>query len=282
MSIAVEELADLLARVRERAPGLVVSLSGRYTVVGDLHGDYRTLRQVLNDFESPYLFLGDYVDRGDMGLEVVEEVFRLFVEGRAVALRGNHESPIMNVDGGFLDELCEKVGSKCGEVYAEFERTFARLPLAAVINQEAVALHGGIPLRAGMSPATLEDVKSVSGDLTIPADPIAFQVLWNDPCEECADYAPSPRGPGAWLFGASVTAAFHRAGGTSVLIRGHTYTPRGCAISHGGTVITVFSSAAPPYRETRPKIAVVGRGIEVFDVYAKRPVSRAEMKPLWL
>jgi Diadenosine tetraphosphatase and related serine/threonine protein phosphatases len=120
---SIEQLTDLLAKVRERTPGLLATLEGRYVAVGDLHGDNKTLQLLLKEWEGPYLFLGDYIDRGDEGLEVVTEVFRLFVERKALPLRGNHESPMMNVDGGFLDELCDKVGrGKCGVVYRELKR----------------------------------------------------------------------------------------------------------------------------------------------------------------
>jgi protein phosphatase len=267
---SVEQLTDLLAKVRERTPGLLATLEGRYVAVGDLHGDYKTLQQLLKEWEGPYLFLGDYVDRGDEGLEVVTEVFRLFVEGKALPLRGNHESPMMNVDGGFLDELCDKLGrGKCGVVYREFEKTFAKLPVAAVVNGRFVALHGGIPLKDDMTPATLEDIKNASGDLTLPSDSTLFQTLWNDPCN-CEDYAPSPRGPGAWLFGRKITQAFHRKHGTAALIRGHTYVPEGCARHHGDAVVTIFTSSAGPYRKTKPKIAIVERQIEVIDLAAKQ------------
>lgn len=263
----VERILDLLARVRERAGGLVLKIEGSYTAVGDLHGDYKTLEKILGEWEAPFLFLGDYVDRGDMGLEVVTQVFQLVVEGKAVALRGNHESPLMNFDGGFLDELCDKVGRRCGTVYREFEKTFAALPLVAVVNNSVVALHGGIPLREDMRPAALKEVAEAT-DLVDPRHPLAFQVLWNDPCT-CEDYAPSPRGIGAWLFGKKVSEEFHRVHGTKVLLRGHTYIPEGCAVHHGGQVVTVFSSTAGPYRKTRAKVALVKDGVEVVDVATK-------------
>lgn len=264
----VEQLVNLLVKVRERPPPLVLSLEGRYVAVGDLHGDMHTLEKVLEEWEPPYLFLGDYVDRGNHGLEVVEQVLQLFVEGKAVALRGNHESPIMNMDGGFLDELCEKIGRKCGAVYREFEKTFASLPLVAVVNKKIVALHGGIPLKDDMTPAALEEVEKISGDMAIPRDPLAFQILWNDPCP-CDKYAPSPRGPGIWLFGAEVTKAFHTRHGTRTIVRGHTYVPTGCAVHHDGGVITVFTSNAGPYKKTKPKIALVKEEVEVYDLATK-------------
>ncbi|MCU7788700.1 serine/threonine protein phosphatase [Pyrobaculum sp. 3827-6] len=272
---SVEEIVDLLARVRARGAGLVLRLEGRYTAVGDLHGDADTLERVLEEWPAPYLFLGDYVDRGDRGLEVVTQVFQLYVEGKAVVLRGNHESPLMNIDGGFLDELCEKLGRRCGYVYKEFEKTFASLPLAALLNGRVVALHGGIPLRDDMTPATLGELEKVTGDLTTPQDPLAFQVLWNDPCP-CDRYAPSPRGPGIWLFGREATKAFHRAHNTATVVRGHTYVPQGCASHHGGAVVTVFTSTAGPYRKTRPKIALVDDVVQVYDLDAKKPAQCPE------
>ncbi|MEZ0319957.1 MAG: metallophosphoesterase family protein [Pyrobaculum sp.] len=263
-----ESLVDLLARVREKSRGLVLQLEGKYTAVGDLHGDLYTLEMVLKEWPPPYLFLGDYVDRGPKGLEVVTQVFQLFLEGKAVVLRGNHESPIMNIDGGFLDELCYKIGSKCGAVYKEFEKTFAALPLAAVVNKSVVALHGGIPLDGAMRPAPLSDLAKATGDLTVPRDELAFQVLWNDPCR-CEDYAPSPRGPGAWLFGAQITKKFHEMHNTRVLVRGHTYVSEGCAHHHDRAVVTVFSSSAGPYRKTKTKVALIAEGVEVYDIATK-------------
>jgi len=52
-------------------------------------------------------------------------------------------------------------------------------------------------------------------------------------------------------------------------VRGHTCVSAGCATHHGGSVVTVFSSTAGPYRKTKPKIAVVSDGVEVFDLYTK-------------
>ena len=272
---SVDDIVDLLARVRERSRGLLINLEGKYTAVGDLHGDLATLELVLKEWEGPYLFLGDYVDRGDKGLEVVTTVFQLYLEGKAAVLRGNHESPIMNIEGGFLDELCEKLGRKCGYVYKEFEKTFATLPLAAVVNRKIVALHGGIPLREDMTPATLAELEKIEGDLTAPQNPLAFQTLWNDPCP-CDKYSPSPRGPGIWLFGRDVTREFHKLHNTAVVIRGHTYVPQGCAVHHGGGVVTVFSSSAGPYQKTKPKVALVKNGVEVYDAATKNSAKSPE------
>lgn len=271
-----QELGELFRKVAERGWPLVVEAEDKFLAVGDLHGDIKTLEKILKEWPPPYLFLGDYVDRGDHGVEVVRLVLQLALEGKAIALRGNHESPMMFNDGGFLDELCNKFGSKCGELARRAAAAFAKLPLAAVVNKKIVALHGGIPFRDDMTPATLQDLANIKGDLEIPTDPLAFQVLWNDPCT-CEDYAPSPRGFGAWLFGHNSTRKFHKTHGTATIVRGHTYVQWGCARHHDGGVLTVFTSTAGPYKKVRPKVALIEKEAATpYDLESKNEAKCLE------
>lgn len=70
-----------------------------YTVViADLHGMSDILDKALEEVdklnlgEHKFVFTGDYVDRGPNSLGVVSTVKRLVRKGKAVALKGNHES----------------------------------------------------------------------------------------------------------------------------------------------------------------------------------------------
>lgn len=66
----------------------------RYFVVGDVHGCYDKLVNLLNFWdkkEEKLIFLGDLIDRGKQSLEVLALVRRLVNEFGAIALRGNHE-----------------------------------------------------------------------------------------------------------------------------------------------------------------------------------------------
>ncbi|MBP1449701.1 MAG: metallophosphoesterase [Thermoproteus sp.] len=226
--------------------------------VGDLHGDDEILERILKWWDGRLLFLGDYVDRGEHGLEVLQRVLELFLEGRAYVLRGNHESPLMNEDGGFLDELCFiKRVPNCAEIYNEIQRLYAEMPLAAVVNRSIFAVHGGIPLKEPeMKPASLADIRAISGGLAIPEDPIAYQLLWNDPCD-CDSFRPSPRGFGIWLFGRRPTEAFLRREGLRLVLRGHLYVESGYAVHPA--VLTIFSSRAGPYERVKPKVAHLAR-----------------------
>jgi serine/threonine-protein phosphatase 2B catalytic subunit len=78
------------------------------------------------------LFLGDYVDRGILGIEVVLFLIslKLCEPKTVVLLRGNHESRNMTEAFTFREEVLEE--------------TFDALPVAALIAKKYLAMHGGI------------------------------------------------------------------------------------------------------------------------------------------
>lgn len=73
----------------------------RLNVVGDLHGQLSDLLHIIDESGLPdktnrFIFNGDFVDRGEKGLEIVVILFALLVaEGPEVVClnRGNHEDP---------------------------------------------------------------------------------------------------------------------------------------------------------------------------------------------
>lgn len=82
---------------------LDLSLTGGLTVVGDIHGQFEDLVEILSTCGMPpktrFLFLGDYVDRGAKGLEVVALLFalKLAYPEHVYLLRGNHEVSGINM-----------------------------------------------------------------------------------------------------------------------------------------------------------------------------------------
>ena len=64
----------------------------------------------VSDIMSQYVFNGDFVDRGEDGVEVMCVLLALFVsEPSNVALnRGNHEDEPINHMYGFSDECIDK------------------------------------------------------------------------------------------------------------------------------------------------------------------------------
>ena len=83
-------------------------------VVADLHGQVSHILRLLHTIGSPqretYLFLGDYVDRGVQGVELMALLFCLKIRYpfQVFLLRGNHEDVNTNLNYGFYEECLER------------------------------------------------------------------------------------------------------------------------------------------------------------------------------
>lgn len=91
----------------------------KFTICGDIHGQYYDLLNIwgTNGFpstENPYLFNGDFVDRGSFSVECILALYLwLLANPKCMYLnRGNHEGKNMNKLYGFEGEVkhkyCEK------------------------------------------------------------------------------------------------------------------------------------------------------------------------------
>jgi hypothetical protein len=106
--------------------------------------------EVGGDIESyDYLFLGDYVDRGSHSLETICLLMALKVKypDKIHLLRGNHEDKWINNAFGFAEECSHRLGEDPAEpdsVFNKINELFDWLPLAALIEDKIVCLHGGI------------------------------------------------------------------------------------------------------------------------------------------
>jgi diadenosine tetraphosphatase ApaH/serine/threonine PP2A family protein phosphatase len=219
----------------------LLSLTGRYVVVGDLHGNIDDLLRIFMRFGYPpyrsYLFLGDYVDRGKNSIETILFLLALKVlyPTDIYLLRGNHECEAQTRKGGFKAE-CNSF-FKNGITYHRFCEAFAHLPIAAVVNDQVFCVHGGL------SPSlfVLEDLGSlVTKPLEELRGTVAEDILWSDPCPEIQGSAPSSRGVGC-LFGSELLEGFLDENGLSCMIRAHQYCAQGCEMKIDNCY-TVFSA----------------------------------------
>jgi protein phosphatase len=157
----------------------LLRLSGGINVVGDIHGNIDDLIRIFEKFGYPpvadYLFLGDYVDRGEYSIEVLLLLFALKCKfpNHIYLVRGNHETYQISKVYGFLKECSDKF-SAC--MFTQFNYVFQYLPIAAILEEKVFCVHGGI------SPDLLHvsDLDSMEKPrLTLSG--VFVDLLWSDP-----------------------------------------------------------------------------------------------------
>ncbi|KAG7251288.1 hypothetical protein CRUP_005102, partial [Coryphaenoides rupestris] len=121
--------------------------SKEITICGDLHGQLEDLLLVfykngLPSSEKPYVFNGDFVDRGKSSVEILLILFAfLLVYPNGVHLnRGNHEDTWY----GFTKEVLGKYRVHGKKILKLLQKVFSWLPLATVIDGKVLVVHGGI------------------------------------------------------------------------------------------------------------------------------------------
>ncbi|XP_026333326.1 serine/threonine-protein phosphatase 5 [Hyposmocoma kahamanoa] len=219
----------------------------KFTVCGDIHGQFYDLMNIfkLNGLPSqanPYLFNGDFVDRGSFSVECIFTLFsfKLLYPDHFYMSRGNHETLDMNRMYGFRGEVTSKYSSQMADLFTE---VYNWLPLAHCINNRVLVMHGGL---FSKDDVTLEDIRKVDRNKQPPEDGIMCELLWSDP-QPMLGRAPSKRGVGC-QFGPDVTTNFLQRNGLDYVIRSHEVKNDGYEVAHDGKCITVFS--APNYCDT--------------------------------
>lgn len=221
-----------------------VPQEGHFTVCGDTHGQYYDMVNIfklngLPSHHNPYLFNGDFVDRGSFSVEVITLLFAFMaMDPRALHLtRGNHEAKNMNKLYGFEGEVQHKYDTNTYDLFCD---VFCHLPLSYVLNKTVMITHGGLFKEDGV---LLDDIRKVDRRREPPDAGIMCDLLWADPSEK-AGRTPSQRGISVG-FGADVSKAFLDQNGLSLLVRSHEMKKEGYEVAHDGRVVTIFS--APNY-----------------------------------
>ena len=133
------ELCIRAAPVLGNEPNLL-RLQGKVVIVGDIHGQFFDLVAMLRKLSQPghkntkVLFMGDYVDRGEYGPEVVIYLLALKLKfpNDVFLLRGNHESRDMTQMFNFREQMLNHYDLETYEVVMDL---FDNIPLAAIVNE---------------------------------------------------------------------------------------------------------------------------------------------------
>ncbi|MEM3079896.1 MAG: metallophosphoesterase [Thermoproteota archaeon] len=211
-------------------------------VIGDLHGDLESCVNALRLAklsEAKAVFLGDYVDRGPHQSSVINLLLRMKNDNpdAIFLLRGNHETPSMNFSYGFLNLLARRFGKDYEKVYEAYLKVFSEMPLAGIVNNRIMLVHGG--LAKGLE--RIDELEKAGKGGFEPEDKKVFETLWNDPSEHVEEFSYNPRGPGIHCFGRKALERFLRNNGLRMMVRSHEPVPHGYRILFNGLLITVFS-----------------------------------------
>lgn len=218
----------------------VARIDGDIFIIGDIHGNIRDLLRILATAMPPpksrYLFLGDYVDRGDYSLECITLLLALAVKfpDHIILIRGNHEYDSVNATYGFMEQVIALYGQS--GVYESFNRVFSYMKIAAIVAETTLCVHGGLSPHLN----DLFQLEDLDRTLNPPCD-LINDIMWSDPSDVVDTIVPSTRGNGC-MFGHKFLNQFLNNNNLIRLVRGHECVKNGVRIGKDSKIITVFSS----------------------------------------
>ncbi|OHS94311.1 Ser/Thr protein phosphatase [Tritrichomonas foetus] len=285
----VDQVSDVLAK-----EPVMLRLDANITVVGDIHGNIDDLLRIFERLRYPpamkYLFLGDYVDRGNYSTEVLTLLFALKVKypNHVYLLRGNHETMSLSRVYGFYREITSP-GKYTSELYYKICEAFEELPLCAIVGDRIFCVHGGISPLLGDANNLLK-MKKPEEDLSSTG--VFADMVWSDPSSEVKGYTPNGRGCG-YLFGSDALAKFLDENNLDILIRSHEMCQEGVSWPYADDdenvdrCLTVFSNSNYCGRGNSAAVLHVNNDLLV-NVELIQPLTDSEMRkrkvllPFWL
>lgn len=252
--------ARKVLRCRPNINAVSTAFSKQVTVCGDLHGKLEDLVTIfykngLPARDNPYVFNGDFVDRGFQSIEVfILLLISVVVWPDSIYLnRGNHEDFSVNIRYGFIKEIMFKYTREATRIIQVIEDVYSWLPLASIIDNKVFVVHGGI--------ADDTDLKKIASldrhqFLTVLRPPMVqgklsynpnewkqlVDLLWSDP-RPVRGCSPNGLRGGGSFFGPDITQAFLAKHGLQRIIRSHECKLDGYEYTHQGKVMTIFSAS---------------------------------------
>ncbi|MCQ2816066.1 MAG: metallophosphoesterase [archaeon] len=233
----------------------ITKINDPVTIVGDIHGQYYDLLKILevggDVSNTKYLFLGDYVDRGSFSTECVFLLMALKInfKKKIIMLRGNHECRHLTSFFNFKTECEVKYDSS---VYDILMDAFDCLPLACIVNEKFLAVHGGLSPDINL----LSELSKLNRFIETPKKGPLCDIMWSDPCDKDevalqTEYEKNKVRGCSFYFGAKAAIPFLSKNNCIFIVRGHEAQIDGYKMFKWNpknkypSVITVFS--APNY-----------------------------------
>lgn len=245
-SKVIIRLCDIVVKIFRNEANILLLEAPMY-IFGDIHGQFSDLIHFLELTGLPpdnkFLFMGDYVDRGNNSIEVCVLLFamKIMFPEHIYLLRGNHECPEVNRLYGLYSECESRFGNDKDIVFDKINEVLCSLPLCAVINKRVFCVHGGISPQL----QNLEDINKINRFCNIPEDGILCDLMWSDPTiSPSGDWGMNSRGISC-TYTANAVTKFLKANRLQLLCRAHQLVSEGYKFFADNKLVTVFS--APNY-----------------------------------
>ncbi len=136
----------------------------RTLVIGDIHGGFKGLKQVLKRAEvsakDQLIFLGDYVDGWSQSAQVIDYLIELSSYNKCIFIKGNHDVWCEQwlAEGSVNDVWYVHGGKETMESYEGFSKTqkqahldfFEAMPLYHIDDENRLFLHAGFTSMHGV------------------------------------------------------------------------------------------------------------------------------------
>ena len=263
----VLELAKEFQTLLETQP-IIVNLRTPVKIFGNIHGNFQDLMRIFDLWKTPtentlggdidsfaYLFLGNYVDRGNRGLETICLLMALKLKypESIHLLRGSHEDRLINAMYGFADECATRLHENITDPNSVFQiinNAFAWLPLAAIIEGKIFCVHGGI----GPNITKIDDLNKINRPIELGQETSAIEqaillnALWSDPAETEVEFGYKKNhfrsnisSDNIFKYGADMVNQFLQANNLELIIRGHEIVADGIDTFADSKLITLTS-----------------------------------------
>lgn len=223
-----------------------LELESPINICGDIHGQYSDLLRIFSHIGFPnkekYLFLGDYVDRGNHSLECICLLlaFKIKYPQTFFLLRGNHESALINRVYGFYDECKRRLSIR---IWKSFIDVFNCMPITASVDDKILCMHGGLSKYLN----DLDSLRKIARPTEVPDDGLLCDLLWADPerfFRKTNDWYPNDRGI-SFTFSQNVVSSFLQKNNMDLIVRAHQVVEEGYEFFANKGLVTIFS--APNY-----------------------------------
>jgi len=184
-----------------------------------VHGQYYDLLRLFEyggfPPESNYLFLGDYIDRGKQSLETVCLLlaYKIKYPENFFLLRGNHESASINRIYGFYDECKRRHSIKLWKIFTD---CFNCLPIAALIDEKILCMHGGLSPELNR----ILTINNIVRPTDVPDTGLLCDLLWSDPDKAATDWGDNDRGV-SFTFSEEIVRKFAEKNDIDLICRAH-------------------------------------------------------------